>query len=80
MRDVHALKAQAERFIHLRDGSQSAGLVRDLLAELARLDERVEHWRSWAQFIWLGGGAPVGTDKELQRRACEASDQGRVKP
>ena len=78
MSHASELKAQAEMFIHHEQRKQAADLVRDLLVELARLDERSERWRSWLQFIWLGGGAPVGTDEELQRRVCEAWDKARL--
>lgn len=34
----------------------------------------VNDWRGWAQFVWLDGGLPQGTDDELRRRACERHD------
>ena len=36
--------------------------------------ERLAQWRSWAQFVYLSGGEPEGTDRELQARVCEAHD------
>jgi hypothetical protein len=31
-------------------------------------------WRSWAQFVYLGGGPVNGTDSELQAAVCAAQD------
>ena len=36
------------------------------------LSSRLESWRSWAQFVYLAGGTPEGTDAELQARVCRA--------
>lgn len=38
-------------------------------------EKAVRNWRGWAQFVYLGGGKPSGTDAELQQRVCEAHDR-----
>ena len=37
--------------------------------------QRVDNWRSWAQFVYLNGGVPEGTDSQLQLRVCETHDK-----
>jgi len=54
-----------------------------LLAEVERLrasscspeaETALKQWRSWANFVFLKGGPPLGTDAELQKRVCEQWD------
>src|SRR5688500_9274708 len=55
----------------------------DLLRELAelrqqqeQLQERTSTWRSWAQFVYLGGGDPLATDDDtLRQLVCNAHDK-----
>lgn len=51
--------------------------VEQLEQEVGLLSIRVLGWRTWAQFVYLGGGtvAPDITDAELQRHVCEAHDR-----
>ena len=48
-----------------------AQLLEEKVLELEAL---VHSWRSWAQFVYLGGGPLEGTDQELQRRVNELHD------
>lgn len=47
---------------------------RDAAALGEIFEERLDSWRAWAQFVYLRGGAAVGTDEELQRSVCAAHD------
>lgn len=48
----------------------------ELEAELVQLRADLSAWRSWAQFVWLGGGEPIESDDELRQRMCEEADRG----
>jgi hypothetical protein len=37
-------------------------------------EARVTAWRSWAQFVYLGGGHPQGSDDDLQTAVCAKHD------
>lgn len=47
----------------------------ELEAERVQLRADLSAWRSWAQFVWLGGGEPIGSDDELRQRMCEEADR-----
>lgn len=57
-------------------------------ATIAELERRLEGWRSWAQFVYLGGGLldEEEDDEHLQRRVNKAHDaqlreaRGQVNP
>ena len=51
--------------------------LRAVLAEVQRLEaieQRVNQWRCWAQFVFCNGGKPPGSDDDMQRTVCAAVD------
>lgn len=38
------------------------------------LQKRIDQWRSWAQFVYLGGGVPTDDDATMQTRVCKTHD------
>lgn len=73
---VATLRAQAAGDSEYVPNDILAEDLRLVLAELAALSEAHARWRSWAQFVYLGGGAVPedADDKDLQRRVCESQD------
>lgn len=49
--------------------------VVSLQQQLGEQTARVNRWRGWAQFVYLGGGPAEGTDNELQKRVCGNQDE-----
>jgi hypothetical protein len=45
-----------------------------LADQVGELRVALNQWRTWAQFVWLGGGPVVGTDEELQASICAQFD------
>ena len=54
---------------------EDATFIAHARTDVPALVAALEAWREWAQFVWLGGGPPEGTDDDLRRRVCEAADQ-----
>jgi hypothetical protein len=42
--------------------------------EVEAMRAALKSWRTWAQFVWLGGGPVTVDDDELRRRICQAAD------
>ena len=42
--------------------------------ELAAVQQELAAWRSWAQFVYLGGGPVTKADGELRQGVCEKHD------
>src|SRR5688572_21823632 len=45
-----------------------------LQARAEAAEAKLANWRTWAQFVYLGGGQAEGSDDELRRRVCEKHD------
>ena len=75
--EAEALDARAvsDENTNLRAQLQAAeAACAQLQQEKDCLEAELEDWRSWAQFVYLGGGRFVEPDDTMRRRVCETHD------
>lgn len=54
-----------------------AKTINELHARLIETSEKLHHWRSWAQFVFGGGGPHTADDDGLRAMVCAACDDWR---
>ena len=57
------------------EAAANAALIVEAVNAYETLVQRVEDWRKWAQFVYLGGGPVTASDADLRSAVCEAHDK-----